>query len=333
MRRKAMTLFSILALLSVGGVAVLAGMMAFSAPFNPPPVPTLQAAAGVLVKNIGDLPKVESFGAHDGTKIAYRAYPASADRVAVLVHGSSGSSVLMHLIAKELAKLGITAYALDMRGHGFSGPKGDVAYVGQLDDDVEDFLKSIAPKHPNAKRLLLGFSAGGGFIVRFAGGPKGDLFDSYVAMAPYLGEDAPSARSRIDGGWASAAVPRIIALAILDRIGIRQFGYLPVLGFAIPEEQRSNPVLTPFYSYRLWANFRAPRDWQGAVRGIRRPMIVLGGSTDELFQTDKFDEAFRLVRNDIKVEIVPGINHMQLVTEPPAIAAAVKAVTALLPGQ
>ena len=308
-------------------------MLAFSAPFNPPPVPTLQAAAAVLVKNIGDLPKVESFDARDGTKIAFRAYPASAERIAVLVHGSSGSSVLMHLLAKELAKLGITAYALDMRGHGFSGPKGDVAYVGQLDDDVEDFVKSIAGKHPTAKRLLLGFSAGGGFVVRFAGGPKGELFDSYVAMAPYLGEDAPSARSHVEGGWASAAVPRIVALSILDRFGIRQFGYLPVLGFAIPEEQRTNPVLTPFYSYRLWANFRAPRDWQGAIRGIRRPMIVVGGSADELFRTEKFDEAFRLVRSDIKVEIVPEINHMQLVTEPPAIAAAAKAVNTLLPSQ
>lgn len=325
-----MTLLVIVALVA-GSAAVLAGMIAFSAPTNPPPVPTLQAAAAVLVKNLADLPKFENFPARDGTRIAFRSYAGSPDRVVVLVHGSSGSSVLMHPIARELMKAGITAYALDMRGHGFSGPKGDVAYVGQLDDDVEDFMKSIAAKHPNAKRVLLGFSAGGGFILRVAGSTKGELFDGYIAMAPYLGEDAPSARPRLDGGWASAAVPRIIGLAILDRFGIRNFGYLPVLGFAIPEEQRKNPVLTPFYSFRLWANFRAPNNWKGAVQGIRRPTLVIGGSTDELFFTEKFDEAFRLVRNDIKVEIVPNINHMQLVTEAPAIAAAVKAANQLLP--
>ncbi len=314
-------------------MAVLAGMIAFSAPTNPPPVPTLQAAAGVLVKNLADLPKAENFPARDGTTIAFRSYAGSPDRVVVLVHGSSGSSILMHLIGRELAKAGITAYALDMRGHGFSGPKGDIAYIGQLDDDVEDFLKSIAGKHANSKRVLLGFSAGGGFIIRFAGGSKGELFDGYVAMAPYLAEDVPSARPRIQGGWVSAAVPRLIALSMLDRLGIRNFGHLPVLGFAIPEEQRKNPVLTPFYSYRLWANFRSPRDWQGAVRGIRRPTLVIAGSTDELFLSEKFDETFRLVRNDIKVEVVPNINHMQLVTEAPAIAAAVRAANELLPAK
>ena len=324
-----MTLLTIVVLVA-GCMAVLAGMIAFSAPTNPPPVPTLQAAAAVLVKTLGDVPKAENFVARDGTSVAFRSYPASPDRVVVLVHGSSGSALLMHPIAGELAKAGITAYALDMRGHGFSGPKGDIAYVGQLDDDVEDFLKSIATKHANAKRVLLGFSAGAGFTIRFAGGAKGELFDGYVAMAPYLGEDVPSARPRVEGGWVSAAVPRLIALTILDRLGIRQFGHLPVLGFAIPEDQRRIPFITPFYSYRLFANFRSPRDWMGAVRAIRRPTLVIAGSTDELFVSEKFDETFRLVRNDIKVEVVPNINHMQLVTEAPAIAAAVRAATQLL---
>jgi non-heme chloroperoxidase len=324
-----MTLLTIVALVAACAAA-LAGMIAFSAPTNPPPVPTLQAAAAVLVKTLGDVPKPENFVARDGTAISFRSYAGAADRVVVLVHGSSGSALLMHPIARELAKAGITAYALDIRGHGFSGAKGDIAYIGQIDDDVEDFLKSIAAKHPNAKRVMLGFSAGGGFTIRFAGGEKGELFDGYVAMAPYLAEDVPSTRPRRDGGWVSAAVPRLIALTILERAGIRQFGHLPVLGFAIPPDQRNIPFITPYYSYRLFANFRSPRDWQGAVRGIRRPTLVIAGSTDELFVSEKFDETFRLVRNDIKVEVVPNINHMQLVTEAPAIAAAVRAATTLL---
>lgn len=317
----------------VAGIVTIAGMVALSAPTNPKPVATLQSAASVLVKTLGDLPKVQYVTVRDGTPIAYRAYAGASERVAVLVHGSSGSSVIMHILAKELAKNGIATYALDMRGHGFSGLKGDIAYIGQLEDDVEDFLKAIAAKHPNAKKIMIGFSSGGGFALRFAGGPKNEQFDGYVGMSPYVGFDAPSTRLDNAGGWVSAAVPRIIALGILQRLGIAQFGYLPVLGFAIPEDQRKNPMITSFYSYRLWANFGPMRDWQTTIRNIRRPLVVIAGELDELMYADKFDASFRLVRSDIPVELVPNINHMQLATEPPAIAAIATAVNTLLPAQ
>ena len=48
------------------------------------------------------MPRFELFQARDGTELAYRHYPAGAaavDRVAVLVHGSSGSSASVHALA------------------------------------------------------------------------------------------------------------------------------------------------------------------------------------------------------------------------------------------
>jgi len=44
-------------------------------------------------------------------------------------------STSMHSLAKDLSTAGYEAYALDIRGHGESGEKGRVAYVGQLEDD------------------------------------------------------------------------------------------------------------------------------------------------------------------------------------------------------
>lgn len=330
MNRKAMTLLSIVVFALVSAAGVLAGMVAFSSPGNPPPLKTIDGAVANLLKTLGDLPQYKTFPARDGTPIAYRSYPSQADRVAVLVHGSSGSSIIMHPLAKELANAGIATYALDMRGHGFSGPKGDVAYIGQLEDDVEDFLKHIAAAHPNARRILIGVSAGGGFVLRYAGGPKGQQFDAYIAQAPYLSEDAGNTRTRDASGWVSVAIPRLIALSILDRIGIRYFGYLPVLGFAIAPEQRSLPVVTPAYSYRLWTNFRTPRDWKGAIANIRRPTRIIVGADDELFYADKFAPALAPIRTDIPVEIVPKVNHLQVTTEPAAIAVTVRNAIDLL---
>jgi alpha-beta hydrolase superfamily lysophospholipase len=33
---------------------------------------------------------------------------------------------------------GITTYVPDIRGHGGSGRRGDIDYIGQLDDDLAD---------------------------------------------------------------------------------------------------------------------------------------------------------------------------------------------------
>ena len=55
--------------------------------------------------------------------------------------------------------------------------------------------------------LLIGFSAGGGFALHFAGSNKSALFDRYVLLAPYLGPWAPTNQPHA-GGWAVAPAIR-----------------------------------------------------------------------------------------------------------------------------
>jgi hypothetical protein len=89
------------------------------------------------------VPSPRRFVARDGTSLAYRTYAGSPERGSVvLVHGSSATSQSMHPLAVGLAAAGYTVYALDIRGHGDSGRKGHIAYVGQLEDDLADFLST-----------------------------------------------------------------------------------------------------------------------------------------------------------------------------------------------
>ncbi len=60
----------------------------------------------------------------------------------VLVHGSSARARSMHVLSRSLAKAGFTVAALDMRGHGDSGTRGQAAYIDQLDDAVNEQLTS-----------------------------------------------------------------------------------------------------------------------------------------------------------------------------------------------
>ena len=144
-----------------------------------------------------------------------RAGGAPTGRVAIVIHGSSGSSGgTIHALSQALAAHGVETFAVDMRGHGTSGTRGDIGYVGQLEDDLADFVAVLRKTVPSAPLTLVGHSSGGGFALRVAGSPIQNLFERTVLLAPYLGYDAPTTRPS-SGGWASADIPRIIGLLAL----------------------------------------------------------------------------------------------------------------------
>lgn len=120
------------------------------------------------------MPPLSRFSARDGTELAYRHYPArgpSTGKIAILVHGSSGSSVAVHALADALAARGVETYAPDIRGHGGSGSRGDIGFIGQLENDMADLVALVRKTSPTDPLTLLGHSSGGGFALRIASSP------------------------------------------------------------------------------------------------------------------------------------------------------------------
>jgi len=305
-------------------VAAFALAVAFGGPGEPPPMSSINDP----FKNVdfSDLPQVSYFTARDGAKLAFRAYPAAGSAVkgsVVLVHGSSGSSSSMHVMAKGFAAAGYAAYALDIRGHGQSGAKGHIAYVGQLEDDLEDFVHSTKQAQPST---LVGFSSGGGFGLRFAGSARQKLFSNYLLLSPFLSQDAATSRPS-SGGWVSVGVPRIIAISVLNGFGVRAFNDLPVIKFALTEEAKR--FLTPQYSFALAENFGPERDYQANIRAVKQPLQVLAGQNDEAFYADKFASVFKTAGKDVPVTLLPGVGHISLTLNSAAIQAAIAAVESM----
>jgi pimeloyl-ACP methyl ester carboxylesterase len=270
-----------------------------------------------------DLPPILRFPARDGAQLAYRAYGLSntgGKGTVTVVHGSSGSSASIHPLAKGLAQAGYAVYALDMRGHGESGEKGQIAYIGQLEDDVEDFMKAV---RPSGKKSLLGFSSGGGFTLRFAADVRRNMFDNYLLLSPFLSQDANTYRPG-GGGWVSVGVPRIIGLIFLNRIGITYFNFLPVTAFATIEDGAKR--LTPSYSFALAANFGPHRKYRSDIAAASSPMEVLVGQNDELFIPENFSSEFKNAGKLVSVTIVPATGHINLTLLPIPIRAAVDAI-------
>lgn len=313
--------------------AALAGAVAFGTADPPPPMPTLRAADITIGNWRNDLPPAAAVAARDGTPLSYRHYPGRPGAgLAILVHGSSGSAIAMHGVAQALQARGIGAIALDIRGHGRSGRRGDIEHLGQLTEDMADTLGEVERLFPAEQRLMIGHSSGGGFALRIAAGPLGCRLQGFIALSPYIGYDAPTVRlgpgGTQSGGWAKPFVPRIVGLIALRSIGITAFEHLPTVAFAIPKGMEA--VVTPTYSFRLMAEFGLDRDWQAALARISRPTRVLVGGQDELFVEEAFAPIFARLQPPVPVAILAGVNHMGIVLDEAGQKATAEAAAGLL---
>jgi pimeloyl-ACP methyl ester carboxylesterase len=312
--------FAAIAVFSISALAIAVGFG------DPSPIAAMDSINSPF-KNLdySALPSTQRFKARDGTALAYRHYMANPaanetfiNRRIVLIHGSSASSTSMHTMAQALSKAGYVVDALDMRGHGDSGVRGHIAYIGQLEDDVTDFMRAVPYTGPNT---LLGFSAGAGFTLRYSASEQAALFDRYLLLAPFLIQ-APTNRPN-SGGWASVGIPRIVALTILNRIGITRWNDLTVTQFALNDEAKK--FLTPTYSYALSANFGAHLDYVQDIAKSPQNLKLIVGADDELMFADRYASVFTSAGKSIPITIVPAANHIGLTLNAPAIAAIVAA--------
>ena len=171
-------------------------------------------------------------------------------------------------------------------------------------------------------RTLVGFSAGAGFVIRFAGGPYGALFDRYVFLSPILpGSVAwrPNA-----GGWVNIALPRLITIAYLGRAGVHWFDGFPVISYAVSRDPLDDT--TASYSYRLSMNFGAGRAHEAYLKNLRRPAAILVGDADEQVVADQLAPLMQRLGVDIPVTIVPGMGHADTIARPEALQAVVRAI-------
>ena len=295
---------------------VVTAALVWGGPGSPAPITSINDPFKSV--DFSHMPPLKSYQGADGAKLFYRAYAPQGDNIkgsAVLVHGSSGGSDSMHPMATALAAAGVHVYALDIRGHGDSGTKGHIAFIGQLESDLQSFVQAVQPPSPST---LIGFSSGGGFVLRVAASDMQSSFDSYLLLAPYLGHTAPNYRPD-SGGWVSVGIPRIVALNALNAVGIRYWNDLPVVRFALTEEAKK--FLTPEYDFNLAMNFAVNADYQADLRNAKGQVAILAGDTDEAFKTQELQGIVQSAGKDWPVQLLQGIGHIALTLDPEPLKA------------
>ena len=301
----------------IGAAALVLAVMIATPVAHLPELTSVSKAARAVDRST--MPSLERFSARDGTELAYRHYPSRgipSGKIAILVHGSSGSSPAVHALADALAARGVETYAPDIRGHGGSGTRGDIAFIGQLENDLEDLVAFVRKTSPKEPLILLGHSAGGGFALRVACSPIGHLFARTVLLAPYLGYDAPTNRPD-SGGWARADIPRFLGLSALRKLGIDCCEALPTLAFAVPPNYER--ILVSAYSYRLMRNF-ATRGYRNDFAATSVPVTLVSGADDELMLADKYADAVHAVAPSVEIKLIDGVDHMGIVSDVKAVS-------------
>jgi alpha-beta hydrolase superfamily lysophospholipase len=324
MSRGVKILIIVVVVLAVAVAAILAGMLAFGAGGTPQPLASLSAPFHAV--NFGDLPAVQTLAVGNRSPIAYRAWlPSTAASnpplVVIAIHGSSAQSASIHPLGKALSAEGIPVFAPDIRGHGDTGVRGDIDYASELDDDTADFVATVRGKYPTAKLVLMGFSSGGGYALHVAATPLGKNFARAVLLSPMLGPFSPTYNH--DQKYATPFIPRIMALALLDRVGIHAFDHLTTLLLAIDPSRTD--ILVGHYSWLLMRAF-GTNDYAADLRNAQTPLALVAGEKDELFYADKFAPTLNAIKSGIPVTIVPGLSHTALTVDPSAVPAILAAV-------
>ena len=259
-------------------------------------------------------PELQSFKARDGTTLAYRHYPAESEKVLILFHGSGYHSRYLFPLAEYISSEGLAqVYTPDLRGHGLTPKRrGDVDYIGQMEDDAADLIDLIRKENPKARLIVGGHSSGGGMAVRFAGSKSGHQADAYLLLAPFLKYNAPMTRPN-SGGWASPNIGRFMGLTMLNNIGIRSINDLKVIEFNMPEEV-CDGTETLAYSFRLNAAY-SPNNYKKDIQAITQPLLVVVGTADNVFMAEKFEPVISQY-TEVQVRLLEGLTHFGVVLSP-----------------
>jgi pimeloyl-ACP methyl ester carboxylesterase len=268
------------------------------------------------------LPPIRRYIARDGEPLPYLFYDSKAERVLIFIHGSSYHGGGYHTLARALSEAGVAKVVLPtLRGHYLAGQRrGDVDYIGQLEDDIADLAGALRSQGLKGPFYLGGHSSGGGFALRFAGGEHGALMTGYLLLSPAIPPTDSMRYSGTAGGWANLNLKRFVGLMILGRMGIHGFDGLPVISFNKPVACWDGTE-TLSYSYRLNAACHPRIPCTGDMQALGAHVAVFVGDRDEAIDADKLRALFAKDAPGVPCTALPGITHFGIFSESGALKA------------
>lgn len=226
---------------------------------------------------------------HDGTRLAYRAWPLPEAKITfAVVHGHGEHSGRYERFAKGMAAHGMATYAVDLRGHGESdGQRGHVDDWSQWVDDAVALVSKVESQ-ASGEVIPLGHSFGG--VVMLSAVRSGRLTTArrFVVSSPALRltKEVP--------GWLSGVSRAMSIVApkatLNNQVDAATVSRIP----EVVEAYRTDSLVHSKITARLYAEWRrAGKENLDHAGEIKLPFLIVAGTADLLIDPDSSRELHR----------------------------------------
>ncbi|WP_171685067.1 alpha/beta hydrolase [Paenibacillus planticolens] len=255
----------------------------------------------------------QTFTARDGAKLPYRYFEGPSDTVLIFLHGITEPSLYLREFGKYISEQNLaTVYLPDLRGYGDSPiRRGDIDYVGQLDDDLEDLFRFIQTRHPNAAILFGGHSAGGATALRQAIRPIHADVHAYLLISPALSPNSPLNRKDGNNNESKVSIPKYALLMGLNALGIQRFNDTVVYRRLTPPEKLHGTESCNL-SYRLAKSRMVDNQFENYLQRLNPSTFVFVGEEDEVFDAHAYEPLYSK-HSSAQVRVLAGHNHDKIV--------------------
>jgi pimeloyl-ACP methyl ester carboxylesterase len=235
---------------------------------------------------------------------------AESDKIIILLHGISEDGQYLHPLAEFLSSNHLAQVVVpDLRGYGLHPVRrGDVEYIGQHDDDIEDLIKWIRPRLPSPHTLIMaGHSGGGANVIRLTTRRLAKEFSAYLLLAPAVHPKAPINHKKDPWSTIQLEMPRVVFLTILNAVGLRFLNKWIVMRNDKPIARRHGRE-TLELSYRLLMSRTPKAKFERNLRAMTQPTLVLIGEKEEVFIPGQYAPMFAEY-NQAKVSMILDSDH------------------------
>lgn len=276
-----------------------------------------------------------TFPARDGALLAYDDYRQENDKaIVIFLHGSTYNSRRYANLAKKLNSDNYGACLLNWRGHGTSeGRPGTVDYIGQLEDDLADFIQQL--KTQTSKPLIIcGHSAGAIICLRYINKYGCDDIAGTSFIAPAINGPLETVRyQHASARWQyrisyfraakttepvpNSALQYAPSLKTMSFFGAKLLPFMrhkAILTFPANERMAQLEGRVLNYSYNLMLSCDI-NDYPGAFNKITVPTLLLCGEEDEVVHPALLSTIFNWhLPPNIAKELIElkNINHIQI---------------------
>ncbi|MCG6896693.1 MAG: alpha/beta hydrolase [Thiocapsa sp.] len=238
----------------------------------------------------------------DGYRLPIRVWRADeGDPALVLLglHGFNDYGNAFGPLGRELARQGVTTYAVDQRGFGATAQPGRWHGSGRLAADLHTLVDLLRERHPRARLYVAGESMGGAVVLR-AGAASPLAVDGVILIAPAVwSRDTMPWYQRLALDGAVRTLPWLKLTG--EGIRIRPSDHLEML-----QAMGADPlVIKATRIDALWGITDLMDRARMSAASLQLPALVLYGEHDQIIPKNAFcrflsalpaaDEGLRLV--------------------------------------